>query len=210
MNSKWMSIGIAVMTITASGCASMSSDECSNSDWTAIGFEDGSRGYTSDQFSSRRKACAKHGVTADFQAYQAGRDQGLVEYCQPGRGFSVGESGGGYNGVCSADLEQGFVEGYNVGRQLYSLRSSVNNASSRINYKEVALDNIEKEIRSKEALVIAPETTTQDRILFLADIKTLSEKTGELEKEIRLLIAERAHLETELRSYQESVVMAGF
>jgi hypothetical protein len=210
MNSKWVNISIALLIVTASGCASMSSEECVNSDWRAVGYEDGSRGYTSEQFSSRRKACAKHGITADFQPYQVGRDQGLVEYCQPGRGFSVGQSGGRYNGVCSAELEHGFIEAYNVGHQLYNLRANVSNASSRKNYKEARINDIEKEIRNKEALLISAETTTEDRILLLADIKDLSEKTGELEKEIRLLIADRARYETELRIYQESVALAGY
>jgi hypothetical protein len=201
---------MALFAVTASGCATMSSDECANSDWTAVGYEDGSRGYTSEQFSGRRKACAKHGVTADFQAYQVGRDQGLVEYCQPGRGYSVGQSGGRYNGVCSAELEQGFVEAYNVGHQLHNLRANVSNASSRIYRKEGEVDDIKKEIRNKEVLLISPETTTQDRILLLADIKDLSERNGELSEEIKLLIADRAHYETELRIYQESVVLAGY
>ena len=210
MNSKWASIWIALLAITASGCSSMSVEECANSDWTAVGYEDGSRGYTSDQFSSRRKACAKHGVTADFQAYQAGRDQGLVEFCQPGRGYSVGQSGGRYNGVCSAELEQGFLEAYNVGHQLYSLRSSVNDTSSRITYKQSQLDDIEKKIRNKEALLISADTAMEDRVLLLADIKDLSEETGELEKEIELAIGAKARFQTELRNYEQSVALAGY
>ena len=196
MNRKWAVIWAALSVITVSGCASMSSEECANSDWTAVGYEDGSRGYTSDSFSNRRKACAKHGVTADFQAYQNGRDQGLVEYCQPGRGFNVGESGGSYNGVCSAALEQNFVDAYNVGRQLYNLRSNVNNASSKKSSKESEIDSIKDSIRRREAALIAPETSTEDRILLLADIKEMSESIGELEEEIQLLVADRARYRT--------------
>ena len=59
MNSMWAGLLTIGTLLFLSGCASMSSDECANSDWTAVGYEDGSRGYTSDQFSSRRKACAK-------------------------------------------------------------------------------------------------------------------------------------------------------
>ena len=69
MNSKISLIGLVAVAIGISGCAGMSSDECLANDWTAVGFEDGSRGYTSDQFGKHRKACAKHGVTADFQSY---------------------------------------------------------------------------------------------------------------------------------------------
>ncbi len=102
MNRK---LGIALaglLALSLSGCASMSGDECMTSDWSAIGYEDGSRGYTTDRMSKHRKACAKHGVTPDFTAYQSGRDQGLVEYCQPSRGFNVGSNGGSYQGVCNS------------------------------------------------------------------------------------------------------------
>ena len=210
MNRKLAIIWVSLSVITLSGCASMSSDECVNSDWTAIGYEDGSRGYTSDRFSNRRKACAKHGVTADFQAYQTGRDQGLVEFCQPGRGFSVGESGGSYNGVCSVALEQNFVDAYNVGRQLYNLRSNVSNAGARISSKESELDSLKDSIRRREAALIAPETATEDRVMLLADIKDMSERPGELEEEIQLLIADRARYQTELQDYEQHVAMAGY
>jgi hypothetical protein len=210
MNSKWANIRAVLLILTLSGCASMSSEECANSDWTAVGYEDGSRGYTSDQFSNRRKACAKHGITADFPAYQDGREQGLIEYCQPGRGFSVGESGGRYNGVCAAHLEDGFMDGYNVGHQLYSLRSNVSSAASRISAKESELVRLEDSIRRREAALIAAETATEDRILLLADIKDMSERTGELEKEIQLLIADKARYQVELRDYENSVALSGF
>jgi hypothetical protein len=44
----------------------MSADECAVSDWRAIGFEDGSQGYTSDRLGDHRKACAKHGMAPNF------------------------------------------------------------------------------------------------------------------------------------------------
>ncbi len=71
----------------------MNADECMTSDWSAIGYEDGAHGYTMDRMGKHRKACAKHGVTPDLTAYQNGRDRGLVEYCQPGRGFSKASMG---------------------------------------------------------------------------------------------------------------------
>ena len=79
MDNRLKVIGAAFVMLFMSGCASMSSDECVATDWSAIGYEDGARGYTTDRFSRHRKACAKHGITADFGSYQAGRDQGLVE-----------------------------------------------------------------------------------------------------------------------------------
>ena len=65
-------------------------------------------------------------------------------------------------------------------------------------------------IRDKEATLIASETTIQDRILILADLKDLSERTGQLETEIEMLIDDRARHETELANYQSSVAAFGF
>ena len=193
-----------------SGCASMSSEECANSDWVAVGYEDGARGYPSDRFGSRRKACATHGVTADFQAYQQGRAEGLVEYCQPGRGFSLGVNGGTYHGVCDVALEEGFLDAYRVGNQLYTLRSNVNGANSRIYAKEAELKRTKEEIRAKEADLISEDITVQDRVLLLADLKELSERTGELEAEIESLVADRARYESELRNYEQTVAAYGY
>lgn len=207
---KFTSMAVLLSAVALSGCASMNADECANSDWTAVGYEDGSRGYTSDRFGNHRKACAKHGVTADFQAYQQGRSDGLLEFCQPGRGFNLGASGGRYQGVCAADLEPGFLEAYRVGQQLYTLRSNVNSANSLIYQNESELDDIELAKREKEALLIASETSVEDRVLLLADLKRLSERTGELEAEIEQLIIDRARFEQELQSYEQTVAAYGY
>lgn len=210
MHAKWNITGMAILVLAMSGCASMSDEECLAADWSAVGYEDGARGYTAERFSSHRKACARHGITADFGAWQAGREQGLVEYCQPGRGYDIGVSGGRYYGVCSADLEPDFLDAYNAGHRLYNLRANVSRANSAIHAREHELENVRKEIRDTEAALIAPETTVEDRILLLADLKELSERTGELEVEIQVLYEERARYQAELDNYQAMAVDFGY
>lgn len=204
--SRILATFVLMMTLMVSGCAGMSSEECAVTDWSAIGYEDGSRGYTMDRFATHRKSCSKHGYAPDFRAYQQGRDEGLVDFCQPSRGYNLGVNGGTYNGVCDAALEAGFLDAYRMGNQLYSLRANVNNASSRIYAKERELERIHVSIRDKEALLIAEETTTQERLLLLADLKDLSERTGELESEIEILLQDRARYEFELADYERTVV----
>ena len=210
MKAKWTMIAGAAATLALSGCAGMSDEECLATDWSAVGYEDGARGFTTERFSRHRTACAKHGITADFGAYQAGRERGLVEYCQPGRGYDIGASGGRYYGVCSADREPDFLDAYNEGYQLYTLRSNVNRANASINARERELESVEDETRAKEAALIAPETTTEQRILLVADLKALSERTGELEAEIQVLYEERARAQAELENYQARVVNYGY
>jgi hypothetical protein len=210
MLEKWTGILLSLLVIGLAGCATMSGDECATSDWTAVGYEDGSRGYTSERFGKHRKACAKHGITADFEAYQQGRGQGLVEFCQPGRGFNLGVNGGQYNGVCSVELEADFLDAYRVGQQLYTLRSKVSSANTQIHNKKHELEDIEDQITHNEALLIGDQTTTEDRVLLLADLKRLSERTGELENTIEALIADRARHEQNLQHYEQTVAAYGY
>jgi hypothetical protein len=199
---------VALLILT--GCASMNADECVMSDWHTIGFEDGSRGHTAERLGDHRKACARHGVSPDLRAYQAGREEGLQQFCQPSRGFSLGENGGRYSGVCSGNLEPQFLDAYRSGYRLYNLRSNVNSATHQIDAKKRELDEIEDEIRSTEAALIDRDTATEDRILLLADLKDLSERTGQLESEIALLIEDRARHEEQLASYQAVLANSGY
>lgn len=210
MNSKSGVILLTIILAGLNGCATMSGDECMTSDWAAIGYEDGARGYTTDRLASHRKACAKHGVTPDFAAYQSGRDQGLVEYCQPSRGFNVGSNGGQYNGVCSVNLEANFLDAYNAGYHLYTLRSDVNRANSSINSKENELEELEDKVLQNGIDIVAKETTQEERILLLADMKDMAERTGQLEAEIKDLYEVRAHAQAELEHYQMVVVDLGY
>ena len=209
--SKRLQLGLTALAIAAlGGCATMSGDECLTSDWEAIGYEDGARGYTMDYLGERRKACAKHGVTPDFAAYKSGRKQGLGEYCQPGRGFNIGASGGRYNGVCGAHREADFLDAYNAGYHLYTLRSNVNRATNAINARERELDRIREDMSAKEAALISDETTAEERVVLLLDLKDMSERTGELEAEIRDLYDERARHQVELENYQVGLMDYGY
>ena len=210
MNSKRLLPVLLLAVMTLHGCASMSGDECVTSDWHAIGFEDGSRGYSADRLGNHRKACAKHGVTPDFTAYQNGHGQGLEQFCRPSRGFSLGSNGGSYTGVCSDHREGEFIDAYNSGYHLYNLRSRVNSANGQINYKKGELENNKDEMIEKEAALIAAETTMEDRIRIIAELKNLSETNGRLEAEIYQLIEDRAVHERELAKYQAILASSGY
>ena len=196
--------------LTLSGCATMSGEECLTSDWRAVGYEDGSQGFASGRLADRRKACAKHGVTPDFQAYQSGRTEGLKEYCQPQRGFNLGERGGRYNGVCPSHLETQFLDGFRTGARLHTLRSNVSSANYQISARQGELDDLSDTVRAKEAQLIASETSVQDRVLILADLKEFSERKGQLEAEIVGLLEDRVVYEQELANYEAMLVDSGY
>jgi hypothetical protein len=196
---------VPLITLLAAGCASMNESECVTGDWYTIGFEDGSLGHATSRVGQHRKACAKHGVAPDFAAYHNGRQHGLEEYCQPAKGFNLGAGGGHYTGVCPAEYEDAFLASYNRGAELYTLRRNVQNTQNLISAKEAELKRIKNSIRTKQAALIASETSVQDRILLLADIKDLSEQTGEIETEIDQLIFDLANHERELTAYEATL-----
>ncbi len=210
MNSKILNIILVLALAGLGGCASMSADECVTMDWATIGFEDGSRGYTADRLGSHRKACAKHGVTPNLAAYQSGHAQGIEAFCQPGRGFNFGVNGGGYRGVCPAHLEQDFLEAYSAGHKLHSLRSSLNTANNLIYAKEAEMDNAEERIVAAQLELISSETTSEQRVALLVELKDLAKRIGELEVEIDQLIADRARIEQDLQYYESTLTAYGY
>ena len=210
MKSKILNLALVTVLVGLSGCASMSADECLTVDWATIGFEDGSRGYTADRLSSHRKACAKHGVAPDLAAYQHGHAQGIESFCMPGRGFNYGANGGHYAGVCPAHLEPEFLEAYNAGHKLHSLRSSLATASSLIHSKEAEKDDAEARIVTAQLELISDETTSEQRVQLLIELKELAERIGELEVEIDQLIADHARIEQELQYYESTLTAYGY
>jgi len=205
MNSRLAGIFALAAMFALSGCASMSAEECAVTDWRTVGYEDGAMGYTAERLGNHRKACAKHGVAPDLEAYQAGRREGLRHYCQPSRGFSLGSGGGRYNGVCPSDLEPDFVNAFNSGHKLYNLRSQVNSATYQINAREEELDRNKSRIRQVEADLISSETTAEERVLLLVDLKEIAERQGEIEAEIVELVEERAVYEQQLAQYEAMI-----
>ncbi|PCJ22903.1 MAG: hypothetical protein COA96_13165 [SAR86 cluster bacterium] len=203
-------IALILIGLIVSSCAVMSEEECIYSDWNAVGYEDGAEGRSSDRFGDYRRACADHSITPDFQAWQNGREQGLVEYCQPSRGFQVGQSGSTYSGVCNSNLEADFLDAYRLGIELYSLRSNLNAAMSQLNSNERTLQRIDEDINEIEVLIISDGTTALERVRLLAEMKDLSELSGELKLEAELLIEARTIAELELTDFEMSLVQAGF
>ena len=126
-----MKIRMLLVCIALQGCATMSVDECATADWRAFGFEDGAKGETMAKADRRENACVKHGYAMNRDEYNVGRDMGLTNYCTPGNGYSLGEYGRAYNGVCGNHGEAVFFEAHNRGYELYGFTSAVGVTQSK-------------------------------------------------------------------------------
>ncbi len=200
---------LAIAALALGGCASMNETECRTVDWRTIGYEDGVAGRSGDRIGEHRKACAKHGVSPDLVQYQAGRNDGLREYCQPSNGFRVGANGHGYAGICPADLDAAFTGAYESGRQLYHLESRVANARNEIESKRRELNHVEDQMVRRSALIVAGDTPTEVRAQALIDTKQLAERAGRLKAEIRGLEHDLPRYEQELEDYRVTVAWIG-
>ncbi len=167
-----------------------------------IGYEDGARGYGTDRLTRHRKACAKHSIVPDLAAYQEGRSQGLQEYCQPTKGFALGRSGASYPGACPAELEADFLAAYDTGHHLWQLKTSVASTNRLISSKRRGLEQVKQDLVVKEAALISDDSTSEQRLALLPQIKELYETRGRLRAEIEDLIIVRTRRQGELYAYQ--------
>lgn len=165
-------------------CATMNESECRNADWKIIGLEDGSRGKELSHIAQHRKACTRYNIVPNLQQYQYGYKLGLQNFCTPAKGFQIGQRGGTYTGICPQELEQGFLAGYQQGREIAILRDKIKHIKSVITAKEEDFNKLNKMIINKEKLIISSETSELRRAKLLDDIKEIQVDIDDLETEI--------------------------
>jgi hypothetical protein len=195
---------IAGMTVFA-GCSSMSAKECRATDWRMVGYEDGVVGYSGNRIGQYRKRCGEHGITPDLNSYQLGRDQGLREFCKPLNGFRAGARGNGYNGVCPAELDAAFMDAYQSGRQLHTLRSRVGSTVNEIASMRDELDLIDQDLISVGARILDPSIANEVRAHLLVDSKRMAEQKGAIKARIPQLENDLVVYRRELSAYHETL-----
>jgi hypothetical protein len=193
---------LAAACCALSSCASMSKNECVYADWRAIGFEDGAAGAPSTAIASRRQACAAAGVTPNMSEYLAGRDAGLAEYCTPANGFSAGENGGAYSGVCGRHDEASFLDQYRAGAHLYLLRDRVRGASYALARANEDLAAMKYAIAQTAASLIRPELTVAERAARVIELTRLNEESERVERSLPALRSNVDIADAELMAYE--------
>jgi Protein of unknown function (DUF2799) len=168
---------IPVMTLAAalSGCASLSENECQTADWESIGYRDGSRGYDAGRIVHHAEACAEYNIKADRELYEEGRVRGLELFCTSANGLRIGRQGSAYTGVCPLSLEQEFVRGYELGRELHALDSHMQQLQSEV-------QRVQAELRREE-----PPLTDKERDALLYRLRDLEREYGRSESDLRMM-----------------------
>ena len=198
-------IGILIMA----GCAgkpTVSENQCRAGDWQTIGMRDGSNGLPSTQLLQHQEACGEYGIVPNRDVYLAGWHQGVGSYCTADNGFVVGQSGRGHNSVCSDD---GFLDAYADGRELYLARQEVRRLENQLIGAENRIKNIKQEIVGATTAQLAPDLLPEERIALVARVEALMEERSELKRSIPVLEDELEISRQRLESLHQSLAYAG-
>ena len=202
---KATTLGLVVTAFVLAGCATLSKDECLMVDWRTVGYEDGVAGRTGDRIGLHRKACADHGVRPDLSAYQAGRAEGLREYCQPRNGYQVGVSGAGYGGPCPDDLAPAFMTAYDAGRELYVRQYRVDHADERLTEMRLELAGLQHRIAGLGFSVASATEQLESRTQDAIHAAHLIQRHEHLRADIEQLEKDREQYQRELDEYKAQV-----
>lgn len=200
----------ALALLALAGCATVSKEECEATDWYTVGYEDGAMGQGIERLAGRRQACARHGVSLDLEAYRAGRDEGLLEFCQPANGFRAGARGRDYSGACPAHLAANFEDAYRAGRELWRLESRVRDTVQGIAGRYGEIEDIDASLVAQSLVMVAEASTAEERAQALLDTRTMTERRGRLLTEIDALERALPAYEAELEDYRRELADLGY
>lgn len=195
---KHTMVFVACLSLVLQGCSTMNEKECVVADWQAIGYEDGSRGYSESRFGKYRKACAEYGIKANFASYQTGHTRGLRRYCTPERAYNLGKSNAQFPNICPTDLIGDMRYGYDLGKNLYRQKSALYERMDELKHKIQVIDDdisllSEELAEHEEYLQIAeeglenPQTTDLERLVFYTQRREVQKLIHEKYDEIDLL-----------------------
>lgn len=207
---RLLAIAATALTLTLPGCATLSESQCLASDWQTVGYRDGMSGIQSSQLLKHQNACVKHGIVPDRNAYLAGWEEGVAQYCQPNNGFNAGERGASYSNVCPDNLKDSFYEAYQDGRRLFLAHSEINNLSRSISQKEYRLKQIKSQITSTEARLVDDATPAIQRRELLEITKDLAQEQGRLQAEIQDLTVDVAVKTERLQRLRQTLAYVGY
>jgi hypothetical protein len=172
------------LSVLLQGCATLNKDECRLADWRLIGYQDGVAGKSATVVGEYREDCAKHAVVPDLDEYNAGRAEGLLEYCKAENGYRLGNAGRGLAPVCPAALAGDFRDAYNAGRKVYLARTTVNNTHSRITNRKQTLSSLEESRAQKLAALIGDGLKSEERVMILYELNEIQDEMHTVEDEL--------------------------
>ncbi len=113
-------------------CASLTENQCRVGDWAGIGLNDGLNGRAPDYVSNHFDACSDIGITPNIAAWQAGREQGLLQYCTPQNAYNRGRDGRNFNAVCPASQRGALNHAFEWGAEYFEIEQEIQTLEDEI------------------------------------------------------------------------------
>jgi hypothetical protein len=133
---------ILLAALALGSCASLSESECQDADWERIGEADGDIGRPATHIEQHIEACGRYGIEPDIRAYSTGHAGGLDDYCTVRGGLETGRRGRSYKNICKPGFEEDFLQGFRLGRQIYTAETEVDDIEQTIRSYELELSSI--------------------------------------------------------------------
>ena len=156
-----------VCVLSLAGCSSVQKIVCGRDDWETAGREDARKGLDSraQNYAAicKDKADGNKKYFVDQKAYRRGYEQGKVAYCTRENGKLLGLQGKRYRHNCPIQLESGFLQGYNSGREQFEFRDAL------IKSNRHASEQREREFRSFRTSLLERETRENRTCMFNSD-----------------------------------------
>ncbi|MEL6167378.1 MAG: DUF2799 domain-containing protein [Pseudomonadota bacterium] len=143
-----MLIRLAIAALTCAvltGCATLNESECRTGDWYGIGLRDGAEGRLTSHLSNHAKACADYGIAPNASLWLAGREDGLVSYCTPGKAYREGRSGRAMRPVCPAEVAVELDRANLFGLRYHELSNDIEDAERDLYEIRTALSDLSPE-----------------------------------------------------------------
>ncbi len=203
--SKFLFSAALALTLATSGCGnrqSLSQHQCAAGDWQTVGLLDGRSGYDQTRLLVHQNSCGPHGVVPDSNAYRLGWQEGIHSYCDPQRGYDLGQRGKAHPNVCPSELRREFRESYDDGRSLYLARGAVARLERLLDQNEARLQNIDGEIIDATSAQLDPTLTAKERVDLLAETKALLQEKEQLRESLPPLAEDLAQARSRLATLE--------
>jgi hypothetical protein len=187
---------LSSVALVISGCSTMNKSECLTANWKNIGFGDGAKGRAITRISKHTSACAEYGITPDLNAYKAGRNDGLSQYCVPSQGYRSGVAGSKYRGLCVNHNEAAFLDAYNYGLDIHKEQKILNQLNKDYKNEERHIKHLNHRLSHNENLITSGKLTQLQTYKLLQENKQIIKDISHGEHTMDSLhasIAQQAH-----------------
>ena len=175
---------VVVVLFILQGCATLNKDECRSADWHNIGYEDAYFGQPPSRIRAHRKACAEYGVQPNVKLYQQGWDEGIVKFCSPYRGYSLGIEATRIKVQCPVDQRADFKQAYQYGLRINRVVRKIRIINKAITSKEKLLNTTNTQLVQTEEKLINGSSEMSGQAKGLLRLNQLTHREIEIESAI--------------------------